>query len=181
MNIYFAKRLIGALTLALLAGGCASTGEQRSSGEVVDDASISTKVKTALLADGTTDGLDIEVEVDRGRVQLNGFADSAAERTRAGDIAREVAGVVAVSNNLEVGGKSRRVGEYLDDKVLATRIAGALAKDPDVKSMQVDVEINRGVVLLGGFVDTAKQRRAAEAAAKRVDGVERVVNNLVVR
>jgi len=46
---------------------------------------------------------------------------------------------------------------------------------------QIDVEVNRGVVSLGGFVDSNAERDAAVAAAKRVKGVQKVINNLAVR
>ena len=44
--------LIGALALGGLAGGCAATPTKDSTGEYVDDATVTTKVKSALLGDG---------------------------------------------------------------------------------------------------------------------------------
>ena len=169
------------MLLALVLQGCTSTNGHRSTGEVIDDAGISTKIKTALLTDRTTDGLDIEIEIDEGRVQLNGFADSAEELKRAEEIARGTKGVVSVQNNLRVAENSRSVGRYIDDKVLVARVNGALAKDPEADAIDIEVEVNRGVVMLGGYVDTKAEVRAAEAAAKRVEGVEQVINNLQVR
>jgi osmotically-inducible protein OsmY len=57
----------------------------------------------------------------------------------------------------------------------------ALMNDPAVQSLKVDVEVNRGIVSLGGFVDTAEERAAAVAVAQKVDGVVKVIDNLTVR
>lgn len=181
MNI----KQVSILTLALVlvaVGGCAGHGKSRSTGEVMDDTSIAARTKSALLADAATDGLNIDVEVDRNHVQLNGFVDSQAQVKRAGEVARSVSGVASVDNNLRVSdGGDRMAGEYIDDKTLHVRVKAALADDPAVKSMKVDVEVNRGEVSLGGFVDSAAARDAAISSVSRVAGVTKVFNNMTVR
>ena len=72
-------------------------------------------------------------------------------------------------------------GEYIDDKTLQARVKTALADNPAVKSMKVDVEVNRGEVSLGGFVDSAAASDAAISSASRVAGVTKVLNNMTVR
>jgi osmotically-inducible protein OsmY len=47
--------------------------------------------------------------------------------------------------------------------------------------MKVDVEVNRGEVSLGGYVDSAAQRDTAVEVTRRVEGVVKVYNNLTVR
>lgn len=180
MKNQFSKVLMLALACAVL-GACAATATDRSTGEFIDDKSIAASIKTSLLADPATDGLNIDVEVDRNKVQLNGFVDSQSQVDRAGEIARETSGVNSVENNLRVTAGNRQTGEYIDDNSLAARVKLALANDPTVHSLQVDVEVNRGIVSLGGFVDTSAQRSAAVAAAQKVDGVVKVVDNLAVR
>jgi osmotically-inducible protein OsmY len=56
-----------------------------------------------------------------------------------------------------------------------------LAKDELASALTIDVEVNRGVVSLGGFVDSENARDAAVRAAQRVDGVREIDNNLAVR
>lgn len=165
----------------LFLGACAASGTHRSTGQVIDDTTIATRTKTALLADSTTDGLNIDVEVDRDKVQLNGFVDSQAQVTRAGEIARDIPGVASVENNLQVTDGSRKTGEYIDDKVLATSVKTALMNDAMGSASDIDVEVNRGIVSLGGFVDSYAERNAAVATAQAVNGVERVINNLALR
>ena len=167
--------------LCLALGACAADGPYRSTGQVLDDTTIATRTKAALLADSTTDGLNIDVEVDRDKVQLNGFVDSKAQVDRAGEIARSVPGVSHVENNLKVSDGSRMTGEYIDDKALSASVKTALVKDKLAPASRIDVEANRGVVSLGGFVDTKEQIEAAVAATEKVKGVKKVINNLAVR
>jgi hyperosmotically inducible periplasmic protein len=87
---------VGVGLAILLVTGCASTPEHRSTGEVIDDAAITTKVKTGLLADPMTSAFAISVETDRGVVSLTGIVNSEAERQRAVQIAQEVGGVKRV-------------------------------------------------------------------------------------
>jgi hyperosmotically inducible protein len=84
---------MGVLIILGLLVGCASTPEQRSTGEVIDDAAITTKVKTGLLGDPVVSAFAINVETSRGVVSLTGIVNSAGERARAIQIAQETGGV----------------------------------------------------------------------------------------
>ncbi len=88
--------LIGAVS------GCAATDTRRSAGESVDDATLTSKVKTKLIQDQKLEAFQIDVDTYRGVVQLNGFVDTAADAARAADLANDVSGVVSVKNNLQV-------------------------------------------------------------------------------
>lgn len=174
--------LVLLLTLVFLGvGACAASGPHRSTGQVIDDTTIAARTKTALLADSTTDGLNIDVEVDRDNVQLNGFVDSKAQVKRAGEIARSISGVASVENNLQVSGGTRKTGEYIDDKALSASVKAALMDDKLAPASEIDVEVNQGVVSLGGYVDSKAELNAAVAVAKGVKGVQKVINNLAVR
>ena len=82
--------------------GCASTSHQASTGEYVDDAVITTKVKAEIFGEPTLKTLQINVETFKGTVQLSGFVDSQHSVTKAAEVARRVKGVVAVKNDLVV-------------------------------------------------------------------------------
>ena len=84
---------MGPLLVIGLLMGCAATPEQRSTGEVIDDTTITTKVKTNLLADPTVSAFAISVDTTRGVVSLTGIVNSAAERARAIQVAQETGGV----------------------------------------------------------------------------------------
>jgi osmotically-inducible protein OsmY len=82
--------------------GCASTPTKESSGEYVDDSTITTKVKAAIFNDPALKVFQINVETFKGEVQLSGFVDSAQNASKAGTVARGVGGVKSVKNSLIV-------------------------------------------------------------------------------
>ncbi len=81
---------------------CASTRTHESTGEYVDDSTITTKVKALLAKDDFLKSFQISVETFKGTVQLSGFVNSQKAVDKAGDIARSVKGVESVRNNLIV-------------------------------------------------------------------------------
>jgi hyperosmotically inducible protein len=84
-----------------VAAGCASmTG--KSAGENVDDASITASVKSKLAAEKVATLTKVDVDTNKGTVYLTGNVENAAVKARATDLARQVAGVRAVVNNLQV-------------------------------------------------------------------------------
>jgi osmotically-inducible protein OsmY len=91
--------LTGAVALQT---GCASTQTRQSTGEMVDDAAITTKVKAAFVRDPLVKALDVSVDTFKGTVQLSGFVNSAEEKSKAEQIARTVSGVTNVQNNITV-------------------------------------------------------------------------------
>jgi len=82
--------------------GCAATPQSASTGQIVDDSVITTKVKAAILEEPTLKSLQISVETYKGVVQLSGFVDSSQSVKKAGEVAGRVAGVVSVKNDLTV-------------------------------------------------------------------------------
>jgi hyperosmotically inducible protein len=92
--------------LALLAvlPGCAVTRGQEKVGAYIDDTTITTSVKTKMLADKSVDGTSIRVETLNGEVMLSGFAKNLNEKQTAGEIARKTDGVKNVRNEIVVRG-----------------------------------------------------------------------------
>jgi hyperosmotically inducible protein len=83
-----------------LAGCQAMTG--RTTGENIDDTTLTTSVKTALAQDKASSLTRIDVDSVKGVVSLNGVVPTAADKTRAVEIARGVNGVKKVNDNLQV-------------------------------------------------------------------------------
>ena len=82
--------------------GCAATQKHESTGQYVDDSTITTKVKAEIFDEATLKVLQINVKTFKGEVQLSGFVDSAQSAAKAGEVARRVNGVVSVKNDLIV-------------------------------------------------------------------------------
>jgi hyperosmotically inducible periplasmic protein len=91
-------RLMAALVLVGLLAAC--SGE--TAGEYVDDSVISNTVRAKLIDDKDLNLFQIDVTTLRGEVQLSGFVDSEAAKSRAGTVAASVSGVRRVHNNLVV-------------------------------------------------------------------------------
>ena len=88
--------------LLLMGAGCASTSQQESTGEYLDDSVITTKVKSAILGDADLKFFEIHVATARGAVELSGTVTSKAAVDKATQVARGVAGVKSVKNDLQV-------------------------------------------------------------------------------
>lgn len=96
------RRSLGCLIVMVIMLGCAGDRTTRSTGQVIDDSTITTKVKSALIADPEVKGTQMQVAVYKGVVQLSGFVDRPADAQRAVAVAQSVGGVKEVQNNLRV-------------------------------------------------------------------------------
>jgi osmotically-inducible protein OsmY len=101
-HLTYAGLLALASFLACSNVGCAGTTTHESTGEYVDDATITTKVKADLVGDKVVKAREINVNTFKGVVQLSGFVDTSEEKDRAGTIAKSVAGVKDVTNDIQV-------------------------------------------------------------------------------
>ncbi len=89
--------------VALLStAGCAVTRGQETVGAYIDDATITTQIKSRFVENKVVDAGSIQVETLKGTVMLSGFAKSANEKATAETIARNVNGVKSVKNELSI-------------------------------------------------------------------------------
>jgi len=105
MKFKFVESLV--LSGALLAPICAYAVDTSTdtTGQYLDDATITTKVKASFAGDKWVKGRDISVRSDHGVVDLTGNVNSKDESNRATALATNVTGVRAVHNNLTVNAK----------------------------------------------------------------------------
>ena len=82
--------------------GCAGSRYEQSTGEHIDDAAISHRVKGLLGADSVYKYPDVVVTTFKGTVQLSGFVTQRTQKDRANDLAKKVEGVKEVVNNITV-------------------------------------------------------------------------------
>lgn len=158
---------------------------ERAFGDVVDDASITTAVKSKLLWSKHADGLATDVDTRAGKVTLTGKADSSAARDLAGRLARNTRGVVAVDNKLVVtAGKPSAESKAelaaietkrpISDGWITTKVKSTLAYSSSVDGSDISVTTKDGVVTLTGTVDSGAERDLAVELAKNVRGVKAV-------
>jgi osmotically-inducible protein OsmY len=78
--------------------------------------------------------------------------------------------------------QDRTAGQTLDDATITAKVKMEIARTQGLaEAASVNVDTYRRQVSLAGFVDNEELKRAAEQAAQRVEGVEKVVNNLQVK
>lgn len=189
------KLLVLTITLisALSIAGCGKSDEKAAPpaepkseakttvGTDIDDNVITTKVKSALLADSDTKSFDIKVETRKGEVQLSGFVDNQTQIDRAIAVARGVEGVKNVDNKMNVKTTATTMGDKIDDAVITTKVKAALLADERVKSSDIATVTRDGEVQLSGFVDNQTQIDQATTVARGVEGVKNVINEMSIK
>ena len=152
--------------------------------ESTEDATTTSRVRTALLLSKQVSPFGIKVETSKGEVTLQGQVPSEELKGMAGAIAQDTSGVKQVHNNLNVNPSAERnpdearLAERVADLELKTMIGDAFSKNADVRDKHIETEVKNHMVTLSGTVDTASQKHAAEQIAWQVPGVQGVQNNL---
>jgi len=82
--------------------GCASEPKQESTGEYLDDAVITTKVKAAIFNEPDLKSSEVKVVTYKGDVQLSGFVSTPEARLKAVEVAKTVKGVKSVKNDMQL-------------------------------------------------------------------------------
>lgn len=78
-------------------------------------------------------------------------------------------------------GTAGTIGAKIDDTVVTTGVKAALLKEPEIKSMDIQVETRNGEVMLSGFVDSQMQKDRVVAVARAVNGVTGVQDSLALK
>lgn len=158
---------------------------ERSYGEVIDDATITSSVKSKLMWSKHTDGLKTDVDTRRGKVTLTGTAESAAAKDLASQLTMNTRGVAAVDNKLvvvapkaSVADKTKSVtkeaGKDVADGWISTKVKSTLLYSSNVDGSDITVDTKGGVVTLSGKVDNGAERALAIELAGNVRGVKSV-------
>ena len=94
---YWQRSFLATILAVPLVAGCGKT-----IGETIDDTTITTRVKTAMLNDPAVGGLGIDVDTYKGVVTLSGRVKSQAEHDQALAVAHRIDGVTEVKDALQV-------------------------------------------------------------------------------
>jgi len=134
------------LTFFMTLTGCQSmTGKTAS--QTMSDASISTAVQAKFTSDRPSNFPRIDVDTERGVVNLSGVVETEGQRTQAARLAQQVKGVVHVNNNLQLQGdppsgkrsNSAQANEMKDSR--SRRVGGTT--DPDRAASIIQGEVVR--------------------------------------
>jgi osmotically-inducible protein OsmY len=98
------KQCVACLFVLMLSimTGCAASPPSETTGQYIDDAAITTKVKTAIFNEPTLKSTEIKVETYKGVVQLSGFVESQQSESKAVELAQNVSGVKSVKNDMRL-------------------------------------------------------------------------------
>jgi hyperosmotically inducible periplasmic protein len=169
------------VSLMLALAGCAGTHEpgENPIGRAVDDSTITTRINHEMLKDDLVKARQIDVDTIGGHVTLTGVVATREESSRTVQIARRVPAVKSVRNNLQIG--ERNFGNVWSDNVISNKIKAKLIAEPEVRSMNIDVDVYLGVVTLTGVVSSKYQKDRAIEISRTTDGIVKVIDNLKVR
>lgn len=162
-----------------VAGGYRVGSDERSVGQMWDDTAITARVNAALIDDPKVKARKIDVDTVQQIVTLTGMVESEEVAEKAVEIARKIPYVKDVKNYLQIGKKT--IGQSLDDKLIGTKIKARLIREKNIRSLNIDVDVNRGVVTLTGVVDNPGQKDRALRIARTTLGAVKVIDNLVVQ
>jgi len=150
----------------------------RSYGEKVDDATITSTVKSKLLWSRYADGLTADVDTKRGKVLLTGKADTLEAKNAAGKLAINTRGVSSVNNLLVIeNAKPSLVKAEVNniaDGWITTKVKSTFMYSTNVDGSDIGVKTHEGVVTLSGKVNDGAERALAIELAKNVRGVKSV-------
>jgi len=144
--------------------------------EVAQAAVDKTKAAASTVAQKT------EHAVDRAGDATRDTTASAARKSddaldRAGDNTRDAAATTA-DKTRDAGAKTRVAAS---DTAITTKVKAGLVKEPNLESLGIHVETEKGVVMLSGFVNSKDEAEKAVKVAKGVDGVTSVKSAIKVK
>jgi hyperosmotically inducible periplasmic protein len=170
------RLLVAVFSAATLLIGCGQT-----------DPGITTSVKSKLTTDDLVKARRIDVDTRDKVVTLTGEVNSADERERALQIARDTNGVTNVIDQLNVRpeaaattGTTTTAPEAGSDAGITTAVKSKLLADPDTSGLSISVDTQNGMVTLTGTVASAAEKTEALKIARETSGVTQVKDQLVV-
>ena len=164
---------------ALVAGVAVVTGavvaiQERSVGDVIDDASVLIKLNRALFKVGMFSS--VTAKVSEGRILLIGVVDSPEKRIDAERLAWQQEEVKEVVNEIVIEKSATTIKEFAADSTISAQIKARMVVRAGVKSVNYSVNTIGGVVYIMGIARDNKELNSVITIAKRVRGVKQVVS-----
>jgi hyperosmotically inducible periplasmic protein len=154
-----------------------SQSAQRAFGNLVDDVTITCRVRSKVLWSRHADGIRATVETARGKVKLSGSADSGEAREFAGKLAANTEGVRAVANKLVVQTANAGVTQAdtdVADSWITSKVKSTFRLSADLAGSDIVISTHSGVVSLTGHLASSAECAVAVELAGNVRGVKAV-------
>ena len=153
--------------------------------EKIDDSAITAAIKSKLMWNKNTDGLETKIVTKAGKVTMTGNADNSASKELAGNLAKNTRGVVSIDNQLvvtdakpapvgTVSEMEKKAGTDLSDSWITTKVKSTCLYSSNVTGSDIAVSTNSGIVTLTGKVKSGVERALAIELAQNVRGVKSV-------
>ncbi|MDN4502976.1 BON domain-containing protein [Alteromonadaceae bacterium BrNp21-10] len=147
------------------------------------DAWIDGKAESTLLFNSNLNSFDINTDVKDGVVILTGKVDSNVDKALAEELVLSLDGVSDVDNSLTVmsansSDQDSELMQDLKDSKVEAVVKTRLLFESEVSGLDIEVEVENGVVTLKGSVDTNAERDLAVTIAQNTNDVDKVINNL---
>ena len=149
-----------------------------------DDATLVATVKSKLLWNSNTEGLDINVNADNGKVSLTGNAQTAEAKELAGRLAANTDGVRAVNNQLSVSAtdstaaKAQNAADHtaavISDAWITSKVKSSFIYSRNLDGLDISVDTQKGMVSLSGTVLSNAEKQLAIETARNIRGVRGV-------
>lgn len=149
-----------------------------------DDATLAATVKSKLLWNSNTEGLDIKVNAANGTVSLTGTAQSAEAKELAGRLAANTDGVREVNNQLSVSASDSTAakaqnaaddaGAAISDAWITSKVKSSFIYSRNLDGLGISVDTQKGVVSLSGNVLSNAEKQLAIETARNIRGVRSV-------
>lgn len=167
-------RNLNVWTVAAVAAAAMIAGTAAAAIEHLPNDRIETALRTELRLTRGVPADAIQVSVADGVVTLTGRVDNILARERAVRVAKQLRGVEAVVDRIDVRPPKR------PDADLRSDVIAALAEDPATHAWEIGVTADAGKVTLDGSVDSYAERELAETVAKGVRGVRSIDDQISV-
>ncbi|MFI8746207.1 BON domain-containing protein [Pseudomonas sp. NPDC077186] len=164
----------------------AATAEGEPPGLVqrLEDASLAATVKSKLLWNSNTRGLDIQVKSQNGAITLSGHAQTPAAKELAGQLAANTDGVREVFNHLsistadssasEIEVAAEEAREAIGDGWITSKVKASFVYSRNLDALNIAVSTEDGFVSLRGSVLSSAEKRLAVDIARNIRGVRGV-------
>ncbi|SEI04996.1 Osmotically-inducible protein OsmY, contains BON domain [Rheinheimera pacifica] len=162
----------------------------RGYGDVVDDATITTAIKSKLLWSKHTEGMDTKVVTNAGKVELSGTVATQQAKQQAEKLAKNTDGVRSVDNKLQVSDKTAdgkiykkadaEKGSVIADSWITTKVKSTFMYSSNVAGSDISVKTDKGVVTLAGEVGSGAEQALAIELAQNIRGVKSVTSRQLV-
>ncbi|MEM1086220.1 MAG: BON domain-containing protein [Pseudomonadota bacterium] len=182
LSLFAVLPLMGACAATAVGGAAAvgvSAAQERTTGEAIDDATVSNEVKGRLIAAQKGFG-EVDVEVAGGLVLLSGRVMTPEQKVEAESIAWQSPRVREVANEIKIEPPGGFIANA-SDELISTRVRSRLFGSSSVKARNFNVETYGGVVYLMGVASSADELEAAAREASLAGGVRQVVSYVRLR